>query len=178
MHERRLSCDDAKRMFRYDKRTGKLFWREIGQLSRHIAVGDEVGTTSYRGTNGAYRTVVITGYGAYLVHRIIWLIVRGKWPDNQLDHEDGDGLNNRLRNLREADDDVNSKNMPLRCDNRTGCPGVHRRRTNWFARICVHGKIINIGTFNSVSSAVRARKAAERRYGFHKNHGRRAASCQ
>ena len=37
----------------------------------------------------------------YYCHAIIWWLLHGDWVE--VDHKDGDGLNNRLENLRPAD---------------------------------------------------------------------------
>ena len=41
----------------------------------------------------------------------------------------------------------------------------------WQARIKVNGKTLSIGYYKDIVAASNARKAAEKKYGFHQNHG-------
>jgi len=45
----------------------------------------------------------------YKLHRVIWAIKTGEWP-NEIDHKDGDGLNNRWENLRNVIPAINRRN--------------------------------------------------------------------
>lgn len=40
------------------------------------------------------------------------------------------------------------------------------------AGICIDGKTICLGSFSEIEDAAAARKKADIKYGFHKNHGR------
>lgn len=44
---------------------------------------------------------------SFLAHRLVWLYMTGKWPENQIDHDNGDATDNRWVNL---DDVTRSKN--------------------------------------------------------------------
>lgn len=87
-------------------------------------VGSDVGSIS-KGKNNSYWTVGLGGEGSYLIHRIIWVMINGSVSDcNDIDHEDGDGLNNSLSNLREVAKTINSRNKRKRSDNKTGKTGI------------------------------------------------------
>jgi hypothetical protein len=48
----------------------------------------------------------------FRTHRVIWLIVYGVWPSEQVDHINGDRIDNRQVNLRLANNAQNAVNRP------------------------------------------------------------------
>jgi hypothetical protein len=111
----------------------------------------------------------------YKAHRLIWLLVHKAWPENQIDHIDGNGLNNRIENLRDVTNAENARNRKKQKNNESGHTGVRRERGKWRAVIEVSGREIYLGLFINLEEAVAARKAAEAKYGFHANHGKERA---
>lgn len=105
-------------------------------------------------------------------HRVIWALVYGAWPLNQIDHIDGNGLNNRIENLRDVDSSANAKNRKRYNCNTSGVSGVTWRRNRWVARIRVNGCLIHLGSFIELDDARIARHNAEVKHGFHPNHGK------
>lgn len=97
----------------------------------------------------------------------------------QIDHVNGDRLDNRICNLRAATNHENLKNRSLLRTNKSGVTGVYREScTNrWRASIDNHGKTIRLGRYHCIAHAARVRKEAERKYGFHENHGRKRNAC-
>lgn len=110
----------------------------------------------------------------YLTHRIIWRHVTGEDPE-QIDHINGNRLDNRWSNLRAATPALNAKNQRKRSTNSSGVTGVswHKHAGKWFAEIMVDRKKHSLGYFDELSDATEARKNAEIEYGFHQHHGRR-----
>jgi len=102
------------------------------------------------------------------------MIHSGKLIDGQIDHINGDRCDNRLLNLRVVSPQVNAMNRSNRSDNTSGCLGVcwHPSTQKWRARIKVMGKQKSLGLFAEKIDAICARKDAEKKYGFHRNHGR------
>lgn len=154
----------------YNHVSGRLTWK-----TRGVANWD----ARYAGTP-AMECINNTGYyhgtvagKDYLTHRIIMKMVTGKEPI-QVDHIDGDPLNNALGNLRSVCNQENNKNRKLHGNSSTGVMGVHLERGRYRARIRVDGRHISLGSFASIDDAIVARRAADRRYGFHPNHGRTA----
>jgi hypothetical protein len=117
-------------------------------------------------------------YATFLAHRLAWLLAYGEQPNGPVDHIDGDGLNNRLANLRVVTAQQNQQNQAKRADNKSGFTGVFYRsdRAKWMASIRVNGSSKNIGHFASVQEAAAARQQAEVLHGFHENHGRARSS--
>lgn len=108
------------------------------------------------------------------IHRIVWFVNTGKWPELDIDHINGNRSDNRFENLREVTRSQNLKNRKRPCNNTSGCVGVIKSsKTTWTAQINLDREYIRLGTFNSFEAAVAARKAAEIEYGYHPNHGMR-----
>lgn len=52
--------------------------------------------------SGGKRYLAVRYHGrAFFLHRVVWLLVTGFWPDRKLVHKDGDPENNRFDNLEE-----------------------------------------------------------------------------
>lgn len=109
--------------------------------------------TQYAGTsrpigNGKYTTLS--------VHRLI-MNLSDRSVD--IDHINGNGLDNRRLNLRLATRSQNLANLPA--INGRKYKGVHvystkRKGSQWRAKIQIHGKQINIGAFDSELEAAKA----------------------
>lgn len=82
----------------------------------------------------------------YLIHRVVWVMINGSVDlGNDIDHIDGNGLNNKISNLRECSKSLNNRNMKKRTDNTSGACGISYQKTRtsegWKATIVgVDGK--------------------------------------
>ena len=94
-------------------------------------------------------------------------------PGGQIDHISHSRSDNRWMNLRLVTNLENQRNASLRLDNSSGVQGVYynKKAKKWQAQISVNGKQVYLGTFEDIGYAAIARKDAERKYGFHNNHG-------
>lgn len=90
------------------------------------------------------------------LHRIIM----GEPDGLEIDHIDGDGLNNRRSNLRVATSSQNKHNMRAHTDSRSGFKGVTWTRGKWLAQIGLNGKNRGIGYFDTPEAAHAAYCAA------------------
>lgn len=171
-------------LFDYDAVSGDLRWRarpaeafELGAFSasRKAASWNSKNAGKVAGWVGAdgYRRVTV-GPKSYLAHRIVWLIVTGEWPSDQVDHIDQDRLNNRFANLRAATNAQNARNRTLPSNNTSGAIGVSQCRTTgkWRAEIKVHGRKRFLGVFADKAEAMSARLTAQAALGFSVTHGR------
>ena len=118
-----------------------------------------------------YERIKVDGK-AYKAHRLAWLYVNGKFPDGEIDHINGNTLDNRICNLREVSSEGNCRNRTKRADNKSGVTGVNFQCGKWVARITHNKKKVNLGSFNNLEDAKAARLKAEAEYGYHANHGR------
>lgn len=85
---------------------------------------------------------------------------------SQVDHINGNKLDNRLSNLRVCNTTQNSQNKTKTVKNTSGYKGVswNDDKKKWNASIRVNGKTICLGNFGSKSAAARAYDTAARKY--------------
>jgi len=154
-----LTATRLREIIKYDEETGAMTWRV--SVARRIRPGDACGGVP--NSTGAL-SVRIRGY-SYKLHRLAWLYSYGQWPDDHIDHIDGNRLNNRLSNLREATHAENQRNIGLKRNNKSGFKGVYWNKTveKWHAQINWNGKRIHLGFFEKAKDAglAHANKAAE-----------------
>lgn len=120
-----------------------------------------------------YRKIGVSGE-IYLEHRVVWRIATGKWPAGTIDHINGVKNDNRPCNLREIEIGDQAMNRPIPRNNTSGVHGVtwHKKTGKWQAGIGLKRRHIYLGLFSDLASAAAARHEAEKKYGFHENHGR------
>ncbi|MFB5952099.1 HNH endonuclease [Klebsiella pasteurii] len=139
----------------HNELTERYFYNpETGCFSR-INKGGKIGkAVGYYGKK--YGTINIKGK-SYLIHRLAWFYVHGEWPENDIDHINGNEKDNRIANLRCATRQQNSWNRKLAANNTTGYKGVSQcRRTGLYvAQIKQNGKVTVIGRFYSAEEASR-----------------------
>jgi hypothetical protein len=142
-------------LFVYDPDTGILTNRAT--RSSRARIGDETG---WRDVHG-YRRVMVDGSRLY-VHRIAFAMTFGRWPENEVDHQNGDRIDNRISNLREATHSENLKNTSFQINNKSGRKGVHwdAERRRWLAQIMVGGKHMHLGRFRDLDAASEAYESA------------------
>jgi hypothetical protein len=117
-----------------------------------------------------YIEIRIKRYGLFLAHRLVFLYMDGDMPE-QVDHI---RIDYRWANLRAANYLINSRNHSKSKANTSGITGVYwcNSRSRWIAGICVNRKTIRLGRYKDIQDAIVARKKAEKKHGFHSNHGK------
>lgn len=155
----KLTAEFVRSILRYNRRTGIFVWR-VDQ-TEHSRKGDVAGRDV-----GGYIRININRTN-YYAHRLAWLYVTGDWPDNKIDHRDGDGTNNVFKNLRDATHRVNMQNQRrARSDNKlTGVLGValHRKSGRFIAGISINGRRKFLGYHDTVEQASTAYLTAKRK---------------
>jgi len=169
---RHIDPEIVNLFFSYNQETGILTSRKDRGIGGRHKAGKEVGGIHQCGPKKEKEYLRVELFGYYLyVHRIIWVLMTGEQP-KEIDHIDGNGLNNKWSNLRSVDHKANARNQKKHKNNTSGTCGVTYRKDSdkWRARIRVDDISISLGTYKNKDDAIKARKNAEIKYGFTGGH--------
>lgn len=95
-----------------------------------------------------------------LFHR---LIMHAK-ENEDVDHISKDKTDNRKTNLRLCTRIENNYNRPKKITNTSGVIGVYKKGKKWVAKIGYKYKTINLGVYETIDQAIRARLKGELKY--------------
>lgn len=166
----------------YDSNTGLLVWNErpashfqdVTKYRRWKSqrAGREAGH-SCADTSGKMYTRLSLDGTRYFAHLLIWIMVYGEPPAGEIDHINGDGTDNRVRNLRLTDRKGNNRNRRLMANNKTGVSGISYcpNRNKFRASIRNNNGGSDFKRFSCLLDAVAWRMGKGREYGYHENHG-------
>ncbi len=158
-----ITLDRLRSLLFYNPDTGEFRRLKYARKDGIVGWPDELGYIHIR-----------VDYRLYLSHRLAWFYIYGYWPKNGIDHINGNTADNRLWNLREADQTHNTFNSCLGKRNKSGCKGVSwdSSRGLWRSTIQAHGKWKQIGRFKLFCVAIKSRRTEELR--LHGDFSRRA----
>lgn len=148
----------------FDYVDGVLFWKRVNDRCYSVKPGDKAGAVNSSGA----MCLSLDGK-SYLNHRIIFAMHHGYLPEF-VDHVDGNRLNNRIENLRDATKTENGQNSKRSKANTSGVKGVDLHEGKWRARVVVNGKSKHVGNYKTLEEASIAVKAA--RDSMHKQFAR------
>jgi hypothetical protein len=96
------------------------------------------------------------------VHRVVFAMTNGRWPDGVVDHIDGNPRNNHPANLRDVQQPTNAHNIykAYSCGS-SGLLGAHKSGRKWRASIWANGRQIQLGTYLTPEEAHEAYMAAK-----------------
>ena len=134
----------------YDPETGIFTW---AKPRPKIRVGNQAG---YKHHKGYINLEIDRKY--YAAHRLAWFYYHKKWPKNQIDHINRIKSDNRISNLREANNSQNRANS--KTTNKNGFKGVthHKWMTKkpYAANIKHDNKQIYLGCYATPEEAYAA----------------------
>lgn len=155
-----MNQEYLKSLFIYNPETGLFTWRV--SRTKSVKIGQVAGSFDKNG----YVIIKIDGK-AFKAHRLAWLYMTGKFPENMIDHKDENKSNNKFINLRDVDRTVNAENIKsVKSNNKSGFRGVsHVARINrWQANIRVNKKLLYLGIFATPELASAAYQKAKRKF--------------
>ena len=158
-----IDAETLRSLLHYDPDTGVFTWR----VSRYggARAGNIAGNIRKTGYKG------IKVYGKlYFAHRLAWLYVYGEWPSNFIDHINCIEGDNRIANLRLAN---NSQNQANSRKHKIGFPkGVRKRGNKYQARIRVNTVEKHLGYYDTIEQAQAAYcEAAQKEFGAYHRAG-------
>lgn len=169
-----------RQLFDYNPATGHLVWREqplswfpdarAAKSWNRLCAGEIAGSRDPRGY-----VVIRIKQQRFYAHRIIWSLISGNEVTLDVDHINGDRSDNRASNLRQCSNEDNSKNSKLNANNTSGICGVtwDKKNNKWKAYGRSSGRMHNLGRFDTIEDAAKARKEFEANNGFFAGHGKR-----
>lgn len=160
------------------KAVGDIAMVELSSGDMAIIDADKVDLVSDRkwyrlqGSNTKYAVANERSSDRKVVMLYLHRVLMNCPDDLVVDHTNGDGLDNRMCNLRLATPSQNNMNRKVGLNGKTGIRGVHysEDRGVYYARITVKGKNIFLGTFNTAEEAAHAYADASAKY--HGEYGR------
>lgn len=155
-----LTAARLREVLHYDPDTGVFTW--VKPTNRRIRVGAVAGCID--GKHG-HRIIIGIDGDLHLAHRLAWLYMTGEWPEHEIDHKNGDRMENPFDNLRDATRKLNQQNQRrARCDSKSGIQGVRAVGENFRASIRVDGSPVSLGTHPTSDQASAAFVEAKRLY--------------
>jgi hypothetical protein len=151
--------EELREYLDYNPDTGILTWKRQKGL---VKKGQEAGTVNTEG----YR-IISFKFKKYRCNRIAYYMHYGVDPlAIDVDHKNGNKLDQSLTNLRLATNQENSFNQGLSKNNTSGVKGVswNNRDQRWVAMIGYNRKNINLGYYINKEDAIQARREAEIKY--------------
>lgn len=150
------SLSYLKTRVRVDVEAGRVFWIDATKHHANL-IGQEAGSAR-RSSHGTkrYWYVKVDSRPIKRSH-LVFLFATGQWPVEQVDHINGDSLDDRRANLREATPTQNAWNHKTRRKQASTPMGVRRTASGRFqARIGFNKQQIVIGVFETPDLAATA----------------------
>jgi len=149
------------RRLRVNVATGRCFWKDPTKHHRPL-VGKEAGCGRPNRSKN-YWVIKLDGT-PYRRSQIIYAVKTGSWPTFNLDHKNGNSLDDRACNLRKATFLENSRNRKLGYFGKILPMGVRQTNSKFQARIRVNKVGVHLGCFTTIKAASRAYRVARKQY--------------
>lgn len=122
-----------REVLHYDPETGEFRWTRT--VHSHAVKGSLAGTIGKKG----YRIIQLNKR-LFSGQQLAMFLTKGKWPEFEVDHINGNKLDNRMVNLRDVNHSVNMRNQNIphkRKHTNSGYIGVsyHKASGKWSATL-------------------------------------------
>lgn len=158
-----LGFESAAALLTYDPLSGRFEWKRRPGSDRSTKIfnakyaGKTAGCLCPRG----YLYIRVRGHGIFGAHRLAHLLMVGQWPEEEIDHVNGNPSDNRWSNLRPATRSENAANRGVQKNSKTGIKGVFPAKNGRFAaQVAMNGQVHKIGEFDTLEQACAARVEA------------------
>lgn len=137
-----------------DFANGKMYWRKPPPNHPGL-LGKEAGFVVGRGTskNKHYWNIRVFGE-QFKRSRLMFLMAHGRWPTPQVDHINGNSLDDRIGNLREATASQNVASAKPKQRASKLPRGIYKTKYGYLVRVTINGETLNLGTFKSLDFAI------------------------
>jgi hypothetical protein len=158
-----MTQEYAHSLFEY--KDGSLYWKV--KKAPHVKIGARVGSPEING----YETVYVDGRN-WRIHRLVFLMQHGFLP-KMIDHVNGIRNDNRIENLREANDQTNAYNAKIRINNISGLKGVswNKNKQKWAVRVNYNKKTYQKYVKDLELAELVAIEMRSKLHGEYTNHG-------
>lgn len=147
-----LSTEKICERLSVDINAGKAYWVDATKYHNRLN-GSEAGCPRKSGAGKLYWHIKINGI-AYRRSAIVFAVANGYWPSLTIDHINGNSLDDRESNLREATITQNAWNHKGRAKS-SGLPmGIRKIGEKYQARIAVNKKTIYLGMHATAEGAL------------------------
>lgn len=142
-----ITHSELKSKLHYDRNSGIFTWKVNKGRKR---LGDVAGFINKIG----YWEICINQI-QYLGHRLAWFYVYEILPEELIDHINMNRSDNRIENLRQADQSQNSINREIQSNNTSGYRGVsyNKKRKKYEAYCTLNSKTKKLGYYETAEEA-------------------------
>jgi hypothetical protein len=152
--QRMLTQERLRELIDYNPATGIAFWK-----AGHRCAGKRVGTIQRAKRSKPYRRLSLSeGWeNKKNLSHVAFFYMTGQWPPDEVDHENGDTVDDRWDNLRLSTRAQNEANRGARRNSKSGIKGVFPTKDGRFrSEIYRCGLRTYLGIFATAQAAHRA----------------------